>query len=347
MKKLFLIFLFFASSWAAYAQNPDCQWSVTFVGAGRQGTAAAPAAPTAFPALSSATGTPCVSWHITYQTIGSVTVSLSFQGVNDNGLTPGSTFTTMGAACASSNPCTIVTGTNPLTDAVNSYLAVTGYFPWVSLLMNTCTGCSSTNTVVVKGIGFRSFNAVESVNGTVGLTAGTTVGLNAGTNNIGKVDVLGNIGAIFDAPAGGSVPANVLQVGGTDGVLLRVYKMDPCAFGLRGYFVVSVAANTQIVSGLANNNVYICQVFIAPVAAATNVNIVESATSGNACATSPTGMMGGATAALGANLATNGGFVLPFAQGFAWMRTAVQGDAVCIFTSAQVNGVIEWVQNNP
>jgi len=280
-----------------------------------------------------------VSWHITYQTIGTVTVSLSFQGVNDIGNAPGVTFTTMGTACPSTNPCTIVTGTNPMTDPVNSYLAVTGYFPWVSLLMNTCTGCTTTNTVTVKGIGFRAYNAVDAITG--------TVVIGPGTSTIGKVDILGNIGAILDAPSGGSLPANAIQVGVSDGSLLQVQHVDPCSFAFLNYTPISVAANTQIATGVANNNVYICQFFLDPVAAAANVNIVESATSNNACATSPTGMMGGATAALGANLATNGGFVLPFANGRAWMHTAVPGDAVCILTSAQVNGVIVWAQHNP
>lgn len=336
MKKFFLIALLLLPC-AVFAQNPDCQWSVTFSGAGRQGTSAAPAAPGAFPALSSATGTPCVSWHITYSTIGTPTVSLSFQGVNDVGNAPGTTFTTMGTACPTTNPCTLVTGTNPMTDSTNSYLAVTGYFPWVSLLMNTCTGCSTTNTVVVKGIGFRAYNAVEATNTT----------LQPSTNTIGKVDILGNAGAILDASPGSTSPANALQVVYTDGTNARVPYADPCLYSTWNYYVVSVSVNTQIAAGVASNNVYVCQFFLAPVAAAANVNIVESSTSGNACATSPVGMMGGNSAALGANLGTNGGFVLPFGAGRAYMKTATSGDAMCIFTSAQVNGILAWVQHNP
>lgn len=335
MRKALILALLLIPS--AFAQAPDCQWSVTFTGAGRQGTSAAPAAPAAFPALSSATGTPCVSWHITYQANNMTGVSLSFQGVNDVGNAPGATFTTMGAACAATNPCTIVVGTNPMTDLNMSYLAVTGYFPWVSLLMNTFTG---TGSVTVKGVGFRSYNAIQSV-------TGSTVSLSSGTSTIGKVDILGNAGAILDASPGSTAPANALQVGYTDGTNLRVPYGDPCLTKTWNYYVVNVTVNTQIAAGVASNNVYVCQFFLDPVPAAANVNIVESATSGNACATSPTGMMGGATAALGANLGTNGGFVLPFAAGRAWLKTATSGDAMCIFTSAQVSGVLAWVQNNP
>ena len=151
MKKLLLAALFLLPG-ALYAQAPDCQFAVTFVGAGRQGTTAAPQAPTAFPAFSTATGTPCISWHVTYQAINMTNVSLSFQGVNDANGTPGATFVTIGPACPPSNPCTVTYGSNPLTDTTQSYLGATSYFPWVSLLMNTFTG---TGTVQVKIVGFR------------------------------------------------------------------------------------------------------------------------------------------------------------------------------------------------
>ena len=114
-----------------------------------------------------------------------------------------------------------------------------------------------------------------------------------------KVDVNGNAGAAFDQAPGSAAPANAIQVGGTDGTNTRVEYMDPCKFNAWTYYVVNVSANTQIVAGSASKNVYICKEFLQPVAAAANVELVESATSGNACATSPTGMMGGNTAALG------------------------------------------------
>ena len=124
---------------------------------------------------------------------------------------------------------------------------------------------------------------------------------------------------------------------------------DPCGTSSAGgaatwtYYVVNVSANTQIIAGSSGKNVYVCQAAFPPQANAVNVNIVESATSGNACATSPTGMLGGATAALGANITVNGGYILP-STGRAWAHTATSGDAMCIFASASVNGVIAYVQ---
>ncbi len=196
------------------------------------------------------------------------------------------------------------------------------------LMGNGVTGTGSQRVTIA------SDNTAFAVNST--LSAETT-------KVIGTARVIGNGGATLDQAPGSAVPTNALQVGGTDGTNTRVHYMDPCEFSAWTYFPINVSSNTQIVAGSSSKNVYICKMFLAPVAAAANVNIVESATSGNACATSPTGMMGGATAALGAQNAINGGFVLP-ADTRAWMKTATAADAVCIFASAQVTGVIAYVQ---
>lgn len=119
--------------------------------------------------------------------------------------------------------------------------------------------------------------------------------------------------------------------------------VDGCGSTQWTWFPISVSSNTQVIAGAVAKNVYVCALFVAPVAAAANFNLEESATSGNACATSPTGMMGGATAALGAQLSINGGFVLT-PSNRAWMKTATAGDAMCIFASAQVTGVLAYVQ---
>lgn len=159
-----------------------------------------------------------------------------------------------------------------------------------------------------------------------------------------KVGVVGNAGAAVDQAPGSAAPANAVQISGVDvSGNTRVHFMDPCEFSSWTYYVVNVSSNTQMIAGSSGKNVYICQVFIAPVAAAANVNIVESGTSGNACATTPIGMMGGNTAALGGQLAANGGWVMPFGTR-AWTKTASSGDAVCLFASAQVTGVIGLVQ---
>lgn len=134
------------------------------------------------------------------------------------------------------------------------------------------------------------------------------------------------------SPSGGVASVQVMAGG------------DPCASSSAWvYYPINVSSNTQIVAGSSGKNVYVCKMFIQPVAAAANVELVESATSGNACATSPTGLMGGNTAATGGQVAINGGFVLPADQR-AWAKTATTGDAMCIFVSAATTGVLAYVQ---
>jgi hypothetical protein len=121
----------------------------------------------------------------------------------------------------------------------------------------------------------------------------------------------------------------------------RQVNSDPCGSSVWTYYPINVSSNTQVVASLAGENVYLCEYYIQPVTAAANVNIVEG--TGTTCGTNTAGMLGGATAALGAVLTTNGGFVLPPA-GRAYTKTATVGDAMCIFTSAAVEGVLAYVQ---
>jgi hypothetical protein len=155
--------------------------------------------------------------------------------------------------------------------------------------------------------------------------------------------IVGNAGATLDAAPGSTLPTNAQAIGGTDGTNLRVPYMDPCAYNSWTYYYVNVSGNTQIAGAAGSaKNYYICQMTILPAAAAANVNLVSSATAGNACATSTTAMLtGGTTAATGAQVAANGGFVLP-ASGRAWASTQSTNHAFCIFTSAAVTGVIAY-----
>jgi len=157
------------------------------------------------------------------------------------------------------------------------------------------------------------------------------------------VGVQGHAGANFDGATGAAVPPNAVLFGGTDGTNTRAPYMDPCAYNAWTYYYVNVAVNTQIAGAAgAAKNYYICQISILPVAGAANVNLVSSATAGNACATSTTALLtGGTTAASGASLPINGGFVWP-ASGRAWASTQATNHAFCIFASAAVTGVIAY-----
>src|ERR1700685_3337662 len=131
-----------------------------------------------------------------------------------------------------------------------------------------------------------------------------------------KVGIVGNAAATLDQAPGSAIPTNAMMVGVSDGTNLRVPYIDPCGSAAWTYYPVNVSSNTQIIAGSSGKNVYVCEVLFPPQAGAVNVNIVESATSNNACATSPTGMLGGATAALGANIVANGGWVAQGSTGW-------------------------------
>jgi len=211
--------------------------------------------------------------------------------------------------------------------------------------ITTLTGAGATGTGSQRSTVAQDTTTIAgAAPGTAGSASANVVTVQGVTSMTPlKVDILGNAAATLDQAPGSAVPTNALQIGETDGTNTRVPFLDPCGFSAWTYYPINVSANTQIVAGSSSKNVYLCEMFLAPAAAAANVNIEESATSNNACATSPTGMLGGATAALGAQLSTNGGFVLP-PSNRAWAKTATAADAMCIFASAQVTGVLAYVQ---
>lgn len=104
------------------------------------------------------------------------------------------------------------------------------------------------------------------------------------------------------------------------------------------------ASNLLLVSGVASQNVHICAINLGPAAStAVNVALVEGTTTTNPCDTNTAGMMGGATAATGWNLAANGG--LTYGNGVGLLAvTAAAADSVCLLFSGavQVSGVVTY-----
>jgi hypothetical protein len=119
---------------------------------------------------------------------------------------------------------------------------------------------------------------------------------------------------------------------------------DACQRGPKHFQNINQTANTQLVAGVANQNIYICGIWIAPVATATNIAFVEG--TGSTCGTGTVALptMGGGgsgTAATGPNLAVNEGYVTGNG-GWSIGMTATVADSVCLFQSAanQISGVI-------
>jgi len=105
---------------------------------------------------------------------------------------------------------------------------------------------------------------------------------------------------------------------------------------------ISITASGQIITGTSGKQTYVCSINLIT-STADNIALVEG--TGSACATSVAGMAGGATAATGWNLASNGGLTLGNGQGIV-ARTATLADNVCLLVSsaAQVSGSIVWAQ---
>lgn len=110
------------------------------------------------------------------------------------------------------------------------------------------------------------------------------------------------------------------------------------------FYAVNVSAETQIAAGSAGKVFYVCRLSFPPQANAVNVSFNESATSGNACATSPTALYGSGTSTTAFNIVANGGWIdPPNPSGQPLFQTAA-GDAFCINPSAQITGGIWGVQ---
>lgn len=130
-------------------------------------------------------------------------------------------------------------------------------------------------------------------------------------------------------------PVNVAQVGGS------AVAAGPCEREVNLYVQIDQTSGEQLITGTASERVYVCSISIVT-ATAQNIALVDG--TGSVCATSPTGLLGGSTAATGWNLGANGGIVLPFSpQGYA--KTSTDADNVCLLQSGggQVSGVITYV----
>lgn len=157
-----------------------------------------------------------------------------------------------------------------------------------------------------------------------------TVTQATGTNLHTVVDTL-------PALAAGTNTVGSIKV--TDGTNTEV--VDPCRGQTKVFFNISQTTNTRLVIGTASKKFYLCHLFIAPLAAAANVALVEG--TGTACATNtiafPGATGGSGTAATGANLAANSGFVL--GDGSAAVgQSSVTADDTCLYNSGsgQISG---------
>lgn len=121
--------------------------------------------------------------------------------------------------------------------------------------------------------------------------------------------------------------------------------VDPCKSVAKVYTVISQAAAgpTTLVAGTSAKKTYICSIVILPVTAAISMNLVEG--TGTNCSSVSAGVWGGTTAASGAVIAINGGFVSGNGDS-AIAQTATNADNLCIIASGttQISGGMYTVQ---
>lgn len=200
-------------------------------------------------------------------------------------------------------------------------------------------------------------------------TDGTgVVGLNAGSNLVGKVGIdqttpgttdavsVGYIGANAASSGSGAVGTGSLRVAvGTDTATIAGSAPSAIA-GCAGQPVSSTnvtainnagsANNLKLVSKVSAQNVYICAIDLV-IGASVNVALVEGTKTTNECDTATAGLAGGATAATGWNLQAGPGSGLTKGNGIGIIyRTATTNHDVCLLFSAanQVSGAITWAQ---
>jgi hypothetical protein len=122
--------------------------------------------------------------------------------------------------------------------------------------------------------------------------------------------------------------------------------VDPCQGQTKLFASINQTTTTQILAASgAGVSYWICSLHLVT-ATAQNVAIIDSATAGNACATSPAGSsgFGGSTAATGWNFAANGGIAYG-EGGFSIGQTSTTNRALCVAQSGsgQLSGGFSYV----
>jgi len=165
----------------------------------------------------------------------------------------------------------------------------------------------------------------------------------------------------LDVQIGGSDTVTVsatnldVQIGGSDTVTVTATNLSTnqaqrggttivagaCERETVLYIQISQTTGTQLITGTASERIYICSLQLMT-ATAQNVALVDG--TGSVCATSPTGLLGGSTAATGWNFAANGGIVLPTTRD-SWAKTSTDADNVCLLQSStgQISGSLTYV----
>jgi hypothetical protein len=241
--------------------------------------------------------------------------------------------------------------TNLSADAVHGN-AVIATGPQMILEAKDFDGAALPNTVT-EGQSIRAAGSMSGVKfvmlvnedgsavGSVAQSGTWNVGLNAGTNGIGKLTA--NSGVDIGDVDVTSISAGTNYIGKTrlhDGT--NDALVDPCQSVTKTTTAFSQTSIANIITADAAKTNYICSIVIVA-SAAEVVSVVEDDTSG--CGSLTAALAGSTTAANGMSLAANGGFTLGNGE-----STVLKGSAnnryLCIAQDGadRISGSITWVQ---
>jgi hypothetical protein len=290
-----LVVLALTFSAFAFAQTtsttPDCQFFSSFTG---NQTGAS------FAAASTATGTPCIKWRVSWETSSATAYSafnVNLEGAPNTATGAGTFVLWTGAGTAE-------VGTNPGTTATNGTFVVGPgtaaqgiYYPWVHIKI---TGAMGTGTISVKVLGYRGTSPAAP--GSAGTTANVNLAQVNGhtTQEAGQNGTL-SVGGTVASGAALSGANNPVPVGGSDfggTAKLEVQKID--ALGNNYQFSGCASSVEATLSGTSYNTVIalsgttvirVCKVFVTSASMGTpNVNTFTIA-AGADCTMSPTELL--------------------------------------------------------
>ena len=221
-----------------------------------------------------------------------------------------------GGGSGGSTNITQTAGTN-----INAAIAATGALP-VDVLTTGNLYAAATAPVPCK--------AAATWNASTGLTGTQPAGCD------GSAAPWGDIGAWGGAAVGGQAnfgtsPGAVSAIGVNASLFYGTSAAvgDPCQTGTKSSTAISQTTNTKLFSAVSSKINYVCSFFIMG-ADAENLSLVEG--TGTVCATNTAPIIGGTTAANGANFAANNG--VAHGNGAAYVAAGANANFdVCLFQS--------------
>lgn len=242
---------------------------------------------------------------------------------------------TQPVSCATAGTCPVAATLNAETTKVIGTVNQ-GTSPWIIAGAGTA-GTPGTAVLTVQGVGSGTalpvsgtfFQSTQPVSCANAATCPVTATIAAS-----QTIAVTNTGTFADQSTLQAGSANIGSVESTDGTHIAI--IDPCQGQTKVFTLISITTGTQVVTGTASKKQYVCE-FQITTATTQNIALIEG--SGSVCASSPLGLLGGATAATGFTFVANEGIVIGNGSS-AIAATTVNANNICVLTSStgQISG---------